>query len=282
MLSSSIYHDKLFQDQVIIVTGGGSGIGKKLSEELCTLGATVVISGRSEDKLKTTQQEFSQKDYKIDYVVCDIREEDQVQNLIATTLDKHQQLNGLVNNAGGQFPCSLEQLSKNGWEAVVRNNLTGTFLMSKEAFKQYFKAHGGSIVNVLLDFHNGFPMAGHTGAARAGVDNFTKTAALEWSPYNVRINSVAPGIVDSSGLESYPSQFKDFLLQTKSRMLMQRFATESEVSSAIIYLLSPASAFMTGTCMRIDGGQSLCGPMVKPDEVQNFEALFESQRKKAS
>lgn len=261
MSQKSIFRKDLFAGQVILVTGGGSGIGRATARELSALGAKVVIVGRQAEKLQKAAAEIS-----ADWIVCDIREEEQVKATIATILERHGKLAAVVNNAGGQFPSSLESLSKNGWEAVVRNNLTGTFLVSREALNQHFKSHGGTIVNVVADFRNGMPQMGHTGAARAGVDNFTKTASIEWAKYKVRINSVAPGIVESSGLSNYDPAFMDAVRKNAHKIPLKRFATESEVASAIIFLLSPAACYITGATIPIDGGSSLRGHTANLEE----------------
>src|SRR5437879_6056196 len=133
MAYSSVFKPGLFANQVILVTGGGSGIGRCTAHELASLGAKVVLSGRTQEKLEKTAHEIEKAGGKVDFVVCDIREEEQVAQLVSQILARHSRLDSVVNNAGGQFPAGLEKLSKNAWEAVVRNNLTGTFLVSREA-----------------------------------------------------------------------------------------------------------------------------------------------------
>jgi citronellol/citronellal dehydrogenase len=183
--------------------------------------------------------------------VCDIREEDTVRATVAAVLERHGRIDGLVNNAGGQFPAPLAAISAKGWDTVVRNNLTGGFLVARECYTQWMQAHGGAIVNVIADMWQGMPGMGHSGAARAGMLNFTETAALEWAP--VRVNAVAPGWIASSGMDHYPPEMAPRLRGMKDLVPLRRLGTESEVAAAIVFLLSPAAAFISGACLRVDG-----------------------------
>ena len=264
----SIFREELFAGQVILVTGGGSGIGRCITHELASLGATVHIAGRTRERLADVASEISQSGGNVDWSICDIREEDQVENLFEAILEKHGSLNALVNNAGGQFLSPLEKMSKKGWDAVIRNNLTGTFLVSQQAFKTFFQNNGGNIVNIVADFARGMPLLAHTGAARAGVDNLTKTASIEWAKYGIRVNSVAPGLTSTSGLRSYNEKFLKMMEERKKRIPLKKLATESEISAAVVFLLSPAASHMTGTIVRVDGGFSLCGPMTPLEEYE--------------
>jgi citronellol/citronellal dehydrogenase len=184
---------------------------------------------------------------------CDIRDEASVRGVVAAVLEQHGRIDALVNNAGGQFFSPLEKISANGWDAVVRNNLSGGFLMARECYLQWLRDadDGGAIVNVLADMWMGMPGMAHSGAARAGMLNFTETAALEWAP--VRVNAVAPGWIASSGLDNYPPQMAGLLRSMPSMVPLRRLGTESEVAAAIVFLLSPASRFTSGACLRIDG-----------------------------
>jgi citronellol/citronellal dehydrogenase len=159
----------------------------------------------------------------------------------------------LVNNAGGQFHAPLEAITHKGWETVVRTNLTGGFLMARECYTQWMRGNGGAIVNIVADMWNGMPGMGHSGAARAGMVNFTMTAAVEWGRAGVRINAVAPGWIASSGFDTYPDSVKPMLRSLKRHTPLQRLGTEAEVSAAIVFLLSPAAAFISGETLRVDG-----------------------------
>jgi citronellol/citronellal dehydrogenase len=251
MLSSyaSAFREGLFAGQVAIVTGGGSGIGRCTAHELAALGARVALVGRKEDRLKAVAAEIggNAKTY-----ACDIREEEAVAKTVSNVLADFGRIDCLVNNAGGQFAAPLEKISAKGWETVVRTNLTGGFLVARECYTQWMKAAAsGAIVNMIADMWHGMPGMGHSGAARAGMLNFTETAALEWAP--IRVNAVAPGWIASSGLDHYPPEMREHIRALPKRVPLGRLGTESEVSAAIVFLLSPAAAFISGSCLRVDG-----------------------------
>ena len=254
----SIFRLDAFQNKVIIVTGGGSGIGRCTAHELAALGAQVIITGRKIEKLEKVSAEIIADSGKVHSIVCDNREEQQVKDMIAEEKEKFGKIDGLVNNAGGQFPSTLESISANGFDAVVRNNLHSTFYLMREAYNQWMAKNGGSIVNMAADMWGGMPGMGHSGAARSGVDNLTKTAAVEWGHSGVRVNCVAPGWIVSSGMDNYSGDFAKFIIPSLSgNVPLKRMGTESEISSAICYLLSEAAGFISGVTLRIDGAASL-------------------------
>jgi citronellol/citronellal dehydrogenase len=249
----SIFRPDLFAGQVIIVTGGGSGIGRCTAHELASLGATVSLVGRKPDKLASVAAEIAEDGGTASVHPCDIREEETVRATVAGILAAHGRIDGLVNNAGGQFQAPLADISQKGWETVVRTNLTGGFLMARECYTQWMRAHGGSIVNIVADMWMSMPGMGHSGAARAGMVNLTMTAAAEWGASGVRVNAVAPGWIASSGFDTYPDSVKPMLRSLRHHTPLQRFGTEAEVSVAIVFLLSPAAAFISGDTLRVDG-----------------------------
>jgi len=253
----SVFRDDLFDGQVHVVTGGGSGIGRCIAHELSALGAKVVLTGRKADKLDTVMQEIVDGGGAASTRAFDIRDEDAVRENVANILETEGRIDGLVNNAGGQFPAPLSAISKKGFEAVVSTNLTGGFLMAREAFNQHMQEHGGSVVNIVADMHNGMPGMGHSGAARAGMVNFTKTAAVEWAASGVRVNAVAPGWIASSGLDTYDGPVQQMIASLKDHVPLRRLGEEAEVSSVVAFLLCPAAAFVTGVCVNVDGGAPL-------------------------
>jgi citronellol/citronellal dehydrogenase len=253
----SVFASGLFAGQNMVVTGGGSGIGRCTAHELASLGAHVVLVGRKMEKLEAVAAEIREDGGECSCQAFDIRDEDAVKQAVKAIVASRGVLHGLVNNAGGQFPAPLMAISKKGFEAVVNNNLTGGFLMAREVFNQAMRKSGGAIVNMLADMWGGMPGMGHSGAARAGMLNFTETAAVEWGHAGVRVNAVAPGWVASSGLDNYDENFqKEFIPKLRGAVPLQRLAEEAEISAPIVFLLSPAAGFVTGACISIDGGAS--------------------------
>ncbi|WP_439670848.1 NAD(P)-dependent dehydrogenase, short-chain alcohol dehydrogenase family [Cupriavidus necator] len=254
----SVFHRGLFAGRTVLVTGAGSGIGRCTAHELASLGARLALAGRKLEKLEQVKAEIiavePEAASRITLHSCDIRDEAQVRETVAAVLAAHGAINGLFNNAGGQFPSPLRDISLKGWEAVVRNNLTGGFLVARECFTQWMEADGGAIVNIIADMWNGMPGMGHSGAARAGMLSFTETAACEWAAAGVRVNAVAPGWIASSGFDTYPPEFQAKIRQLARKVPLQRLGTEAEVSAAVVFLLSPAAAFITGSTIRVDGG----------------------------
>ena len=253
----SIFRPGLFEGQIHIVTGGGSGIGRCTAHELASLGATVVAIGRKVAKLDEVVAEITQDGGKAERATADIRDEDAVKAVVADIVARHGRIHGLVNNAGGQFPSPLMFITKKGFDAVLATNLTGGFLMMREVFLQSMRQHGGAIVNMAADMWNGMPGMAHSGAARAGMVNLTKTAAFEWAFAGVRVNCVAPGWIASSGMDRYEGPVKALIPKLKDHVPLRRLGTEAEVSAAICFLLSEGAAFISGVTLPIDGAGPL-------------------------
>ena len=253
---ASVFRPGLFEGQVAIVTGGGSGLGRCNAHELASLGAKVALVGRKIEKLTGVKDEIARAGGEARCYSCDIREEEAVKHTVSSILADFGRIDALVNNAGGQFAAPLENISAKGWDAVVRTNLTGGFLVARECYTQWMKqaasmGKAGAIVNIIADMWQGMPGMGHSGAARAGMLNFTETAAFEWAP--VRVNAVAPGWISSSGLDNYPPEMAAHIRSLPKHVPLGRLGTESEVSATICFLLSPAAAFVSGSCIRVDG-----------------------------
>ncbi|XP_056392984.1 peroxisomal trans-2-enoyl-CoA reductase [Hyla sarda] len=263
MAACSVFAPGLFRNKVAIVTGGGTGIGKAIAAELLELGCSVVIASRKLERLKEATAELVSRISPPDPSVltalqCNIRREEEVESLVKSTLSRYGRIDFLVNNGGGQFPSPSEAITPKGWNAVVETNLTGTFYCCKAVYNAWMKDHGGAIVNIVADMWKGFPGMAHTGAARAAVDNLTKSLAIEWAHSGVRINSVAPGTIFSkTAVENYggmgPAMFQNYIPNIPAK----RLGLPEEISPMVCFLLSPAASFMTGETVKVDAAQSL-------------------------
>jgi len=268
---ATIYAPGLFAEQVCIVTGGGSGIGLHVAKVLLHLGARVAICGRTVEKLDAAKKELEAHTASADNILaasCDIREPDQISAFVGQVLDRFGKIDVLINNAGGQFPSPAEMLSPRGWSAVVRNNLNGSFFMTREvATRAMIPAKRGRIVMVTAMVARGFPGMSHTGAARAGVENLTESLAIEWAQHNLRVNCVAPGNnIRSSGTQQYGEAA---LEMTRKATPLRRLGSVDEVARVIVFLASDQNDFVTGSIYRIDGGQRLWGDIwIIPDPIE--------------
>lgn len=249
------FNSGLFNEQTILVAGGGGGLGRCIAHELASLGAMVVLAGRTLTKLERVADEIDHDGGQVaGCFAVELRDEEAVCGLVKSIVSMHGPLHGLVNAAGGQFPAALADLSLNGWNAVLNNNLTSYFLLAKEVYKQSLHERGGSIVNIGADYDSGMPGMGHNGAARAGLSNFTQTAATEWGRDGVRVNCVIPGFIATTGLDRYPEEDWDALISIERKIPLARHGTAAEISAMVVFLLSPMAAYVTGADFRVDGG----------------------------
>ncbi len=251
-----MFQQDLFKDQVVLVTGGGSGIGFSIAQQFINYGAKVIIASRKWEKI---EKAVGQLGSNCKGMVLDIRQTEQVEEVIKSIVNEYGKLDVLVNNAGGQFPSAAENISINGWNAVINNNLNGTFYVSRAAFLHAFqKQNSGNIINIIANIYRGFPGMSHTGAARAGVDNLTKSLAVEWSRFQIRVNAIAPGIINSSGLDQYPPQL---LNNINANIPLKRTGTCEEVAYPVLFLASPMGSYITGETIYVDGGMRLWGDL---------------------
>ena len=258
----SIFRAGLFEGHVAVITGGGSGIGLAIAHVLVELGGKVAIGGRKQEKLDSARAELEAKHgpgarERIFASTVDIRD---VEHVARFTDEVAQALGSptiLVNNAGGQFPTAAEHLAAKGWDAVIRNNLNGTFYVTQAiATRHLIPQKRGRIVNVIANIARGFPGMVHTGAARAGVENMTKTLAVEWAQYNIQVNAIAPGIIRSTGTNQYPPELVEL---SRQKTPMKRLGTPQEVAQLAAYMASDEASFVNGECWYIDGGAHLWG-----------------------
>ncbi len=243
------------QDQVAIVTGGGTGIGKAISEALALSGADVVVCSRKMENLEPTARKIEEIGRKSLAITCDVRKEDEVNNVVEQTVGKFGKLDILVNNAGASFVCPLEDVSLNGWNAIFGINATGTFLFAKAAVREMKKQNKGSIINIAsIAGRDGAPIMAAYGAAKAAVINLTKAMAVEFSQYNIRVNCIGPGMIITEAVQQQMGITPESTKERFASLPLGRWGNPEEIAWPVVFLASKASSYMTGETIYIDGG----------------------------
>jgi citronellol/citronellal dehydrogenase len=251
-----MFKENTFAGKTVLVTGGGSGIGFEIAKQFLQLGAEVYIGSRKKERLEKAIMELHHFG-NCKAFVLDIRELDSVVHLADMIESQSGKLDILINNAGGQFPSPAEDISPKGFNAVVNNNLNGTWNVTHTMANRFFlKQKSGVIVNIVVNNYRGLAGMSHTGAARAGVMNLSMSLAVEWATRGVRINCVAPGIIRSSGLENYPPEL---VAGVEKNIPMKRLGTVEEVAHLTLFLASDFASYITGETMYVDGGSRLWG-----------------------
>ena len=254
---TSPFSTELFRGQVALITGGGTGLGLATAELLARSGACIAIASRKQQNLDAGADRLRELGAECLAQPCDIRDPVAVDALVAAVQERFDRLDLLVNNAGGQFPTPAEALTNKGWDSVIRNNLSGTWYMTRAvATGAMLPAGSGVIINVIAEVKRGFPGMVHTGAARAGVENMTRTLAVEWARHGVRVNAVAPGVIRTSALSRYG---EGLLEMRRQEIPFKRLGTPYEVATSICFLLSSAASYITGETLFVDGGARLWG-----------------------
>jgi citronellol/citronellal dehydrogenase len=243
----------LLAGRTALVTGGGTGLGKAIAAGLSAAGADVVIAARRLDVLEAAATEISEATgNRVVADQVDIRDRQLVEGLAG----RHR-IDILVNNAGGQFPQKARDFSPNGWNSVIDLNLNGTWAMTQVFGNQMLDGDGGAIVQIVAIVGRGLPGIAHSAAARAGVVELAKTLAFEWGP-RVRVNCVAPGAFRTDGWEA---TYDEQVGADMSGVPMPYPGQPSDIANSVVFLASPAAAFITGECLYVDGGHVLHGPI---------------------
>ncbi|MCK6570326.1 SDR family oxidoreductase [Myxococcota bacterium] len=265
MRASAIYRSDLLRDKVVVITGGGSGIGQAIALECARLGARVAIGGRSPEKLAATRALVEADGGAVFTHAVDIRDTESIDAFAAAVTAGVGPVDVLVNNAGGQFMSHAIDIRPKGWKAVVDTNLNGTWFVTQAFGRQMIARRSGRVINIVANMWRGFPGMAHTGAARAAVVNLTQTLALEWAKHGILVNAVAPGIIESSGLDNYGPEMKAMVqAEMPKHVPLKRLGTVDDVAFAVVYLASPAGDFVTGETVCVDGGQKLWGMAFPP------------------
>jgi len=254
----TVYRDGLLDGQVIIVSGGGSGIGKGIAFLCNRLGAEVVICGRTEDKLLAACDGMEAATGRRPmHVPMSIREPEDVVALYDAVFDRFGKVDHLINNAGGQFPQDAIDFSRKGWMSVIDLNLNGTWWMTQELAQRWReKGTPGNVISIVANVERGMPQAAHTCAARAGVIYLSKTLATEWAPLGIRVNCIAPGVIESEGFRVYPPEALERFHDANP---MKKRGNVWDIAEGCVYLMAPSGDFITGDLLVIDGGQAQNG-----------------------
>jgi NAD(P)-dependent dehydrogenase (short-subunit alcohol dehydrogenase family) len=247
------------EGKIAIITGGGIGIGKSISLEFARAGADVMLCSRRMEHLEPTAAAIHQLGRRALPLVVDVRDPEQVQAAVQHTVAELGRVDILVNNHGASFRAPVEKISLNGWNAVVSINLNGVFLFCQAVGKHMIERRQGVIVNIAsMAGVRGSQLMSHYGASKAAVINFTMTLAMEWAPYNVRVNCLAPGPIETEGylqvLHQTNPNADEVYRNVASRVAMGRWGRVEEIAYPTIFLASEASSFMTGTTIYVDGG----------------------------
>src|SRR5215472_9640946 len=255
-----MFEANLLKDQVAVITGGGTGIGLAIARRLGTLGARIAIASRNADNLERGSNALREVGIDALAVQLDVRNPEQVDEMVLRTVKHFGGLDILVNNAAGNFICRAEDLSPNGWNAVIGIVLNGSFYCSR-AVGQYMIARkrGGSIVSVLANYvWTGSPGTIHSAAAKAGVMSMTQTLAVEWARHGIRVNAVAPGPIEASpGAAQQLWSTPDAVERITAMIPGGRWGTPDQVADAVAFLSAPQSSFISGEILTIDGATRL-------------------------
>jgi NAD(P)-dependent dehydrogenase (short-subunit alcohol dehydrogenase family) len=256
-----MFEPTLLKGQVAVITGGGTGIGLAIAKRLGSLGARIAIASRDSANLEKGTAALREAGVDALAIQLDVRKPEQVDEMVERTVKHFGSIDILVNNAAGNFICRAEDLSPNGWNAVIGIVLNGTFYCSRAVGRDMIaRKRGGSIVSILANYiWTGSPGTIHSAAAKAGVMSMTQTLAVEWAPYGIRVNAVAPGPIESPGAARQLWSTPEAVERITGMVPMRRWGTPAEVADAVAFLSAPQSGYITGEVLTVDGGARLGG-----------------------
>jgi citronellol/citronellal dehydrogenase len=278
---SQIFAPGLLEGRVVLVTGGGTGLGRASALELARCGASVVIGGRRADVIEQAASEIeAMAAGEVTGVVGDVREREGAAALVGSALERHGRLDVLVNNAGGQFFSPAELIAAKGWRAVWRLNVEGMLNMAEAAYEQALQPAGaGTIVNVSLSPHHGMPGMAHSGAARATVEALTRELAARWAGDGIAVTTVAPGTFDTEVMVKYPTSVRAGMARS---VPLQRVGTPAEHAWLVTLLASPLGHALSGSTVTLDGARdNWFGPWPPPGLLDDSGEVPVEERRRA-
>ena len=243
--------------KVAVISGGAGGIGRATAWLMARLGAHVVVTGRKAEKLDSLVAKINEAGLSASGHVVDVRDPEAVEAFWNSIWEERGQIDILINSAGGQFPQEAIDFAPKGWNAVINTNLNGTWFMMQAAAKKFRAAeHPGSIVNIVVVTTHGLYGVAHTVAARSGVIGLTRSVAVEWAPYKIRVNCVAPGAIETEGWNVYSPEARATYAHSNP---MMRVGTAWDIAESCVYLAGPSGRYVTGEVLTVDGGGQLWG-----------------------
>jgi peroxisomal 2,4-dienoyl-CoA reductase len=253
----SAFRDDILKGKVALITGGATGLGKEIARTLGQHGARLCIASRKQENLEAACDELQGESLDCMWVAGDIRDPEQVERVVSEILNRHGQLDIVVNNAAGNFPAPISGISYNGFKTIVDIDLQGTYNVTKAAFEAYLKEHGGHVVNISAPFQNlGVSMQAHVAAAKAGVDSRTRSCAVEFGPYGIRVNAIAPGaMADTEGIARFADTAKK--MAGGGTNPLGYVGAKRDIANAVLFLASDAASYVTGQVFAVDGGAGI-------------------------
>lgn len=255
-LPLSPFRPDVLAGRVALVTGGGTGIGKEICRMLGAHGASIAITSRKHEVLEATAAELADEGITVHVDPCDVRDADAVRRVVDGVVDRFGRLDIVVNNAAGNFPAAISDISPNGFKTIVDIDLLGTYNVSKACFDAWLGTNGGVVVNITAPFElKGAAMQAHVAAAKAGVDSFTRTSAVEWGPYGIRVNAVAPGAIGATeGSRRFAASVPG--RRPGRRNPLGMIGHGGDIAAMVLFLATPAARFISGQVIAVDGAGS--------------------------
>lgn len=275
-----MFERDLLKGRTIFITGGGTGLGRAMSLRLAELSARVFLMGRREEPLRQTAEAINQAGSEAGWAIGDVREPDAVEAAVAAAEKRFGPVDTLINNAAGNFAARTEKLSPNAFDAVVRIVLYGSFHCTMALGRRWIEARRpGTVLNILATYAatgSGSGFVVPSACAKAGVLMLTRSLAVEWARYNIRLNAIAPGPFPTEGATSRLMPSQEFLEKTRERLPMKRFGKPQELANLAAFLVSEQSGYINGECVIIDGARWLRGAGEFNDLLQLPDSMWQA------